>query len=176
MDIREWLNDSVREEWADKGLEWIEPSPLTIAKEQKVDLEPFCDLPICENLTISQAHRRLGLALLEAWTDEKGKARLKKEFEEQNQKDLEMQTIPESVVASSSRPTTPCAMDEDLPCCYKEEAIESHRRILRDSIIIIKDVIAKLEKSLKKKLWREVQACNSQFSERDREKRIDIPE
>jgi len=33
MDIREWLNDSVGEEWADKGLEWIEPSPLTIVKE-----------------------------------------------------------------------------------------------------------------------------------------------
>ena len=53
VDIREWLNDSVGEDWTDKGLEWIEPSPLTLAKEQKVDLEPFRDLPIRENLTIS---------------------------------------------------------------------------------------------------------------------------
>ena len=76
---------------------------------------------------------------------------MKKEFEEQDQK--ETQTIPKSVVTSSSRPTTPGAVDEDLPHRYKEEAIESHRRMLRDSIISMKGVIAKLEKSLKKELW-----------------------
>jgi hypothetical protein len=80
VDIREWLNSSVGEDWTDKGLEWIEPSQLTLAKEQKVDLEPFHDLPIRENLTISQAHQRLGLALLEAWKDDAGKARVKEEL------------------------------------------------------------------------------------------------
>src|SRR3979411_993030 len=87
-----------------------------------------------------------------------------------------MQTIPGSVAASSSRPTTPGAVDEDLPRRYKKEAIESHRRMLRDSIISMKGVIAKLEKSLKKELWREVQVDNDRFSERDGDKRIDIPE
>ena len=48
--------------------------------------------------------------------------------------------------------------------------------MLRDSIINIKCVIAKLEKSLKKELWREVQVDNDRFSERDGDKRIDIPE
>ena len=92
---------------------------------------------------------------------------MKKEFEEQNQEDLETQTIPESVVASSSRPTTPCAVDEDLPRRY--------RRMLRDLIISMKGVTVKLEKSLKKELWREVQVDNNRFLERDGDKRIDIP-
>src|SRR4030088_3296398 len=83
--------------------------------------------------------------------------------------------IPKSVAASSSRPTTPGAVDEDLPRRYKKEATESYRRMLRDSIISIKGVIAKLEKSLKKELWREVQVDNDRFSERDRDKRIHIP-
>jgi hypothetical protein len=54
VDIREWFNNSVGEDWTDKGLEWIEPSPLTLAKEPKVDLEPFHDLPIGENLTTAR--------------------------------------------------------------------------------------------------------------------------
>jgi hypothetical protein len=64
-----------------------------------------------------------------------------------------MEMILESVVESSSRPTTPSAVDENLPCRYKDEAIKNHRRLLRDSIISIKGVITKLEKSLKKELW-----------------------
>ena len=56
VDIREWLNDSVMEDWMDKGLEWIKPALLMLAKEEKVDLEPFRDLPIRKNLTISQSY------------------------------------------------------------------------------------------------------------------------
>jgi hypothetical protein len=121
-------------------------------------LEPFRDLPIRKNLTISQAHRRLGLALLEAWKDDAGKARLKEELKKQQEKEeedreaLAMEMIPESVAESSSRPTTPGAMDENLPRRYKDEAIENHRRMRRDSIISMKGVISKLKKSLKKEL------------------------
>jgi hypothetical protein len=87
-----------------------------------------------------------------------------------------MEMIPESVAESSSRPITPGVVDENLPRRYKDEAIENHRRMLRDSIISIKDVISKLEKSLKKELWREVQVDNDQLSKRDRNQKFDISE
>jgi hypothetical protein len=80
--------------------------------------------------------------------------------EEVDREAHEVEMIPESVVKSSSSPTTPSAVDENLPRHYKDEAIENHRRMLRDSIISMKGMILQLEKSLKKELWQEVQVDN----------------